>query len=286
MSLIQLLIISLIQGITEWLPVSSSGHVLLASSMFGLGSHDELMINAMAHLGTLGAVLIYFWRDVARAFSGGVELVTQPLRKGSISRNAWLAALILASLPIALIVGVVHEMLLPERVVAGLRSVWTVAATTLIFGLILWWADVRGAQRKTIHDMTLFQAILIGASQAIAAVLPGTSRSGITMTTARWLGFERTEAARFSMLIGAPILAAGGAYAVLELLTADGNTGAATLSDGLIVAALSLISGLASIWALMKLLEKISFLPFVIYRIILAIVLILLSPLALGWITA
>ena len=285
MSIFQIILISLIQGITEWLPISSSGHVLLATNLFGFEARDELLINAMAHVGTLFAVLIYFWKDVSRAFGGGFELVGASVTRKPLSTNARLAVLILLSMPITLLIVGGYEVFSPDSLKEGLRGPLTVAATTLIFGLLLWWADVKGAQAGRVETMRPMHAVLIGATQAIAAVLPGTSRSGITMTAARWFGYERTEAARFSMLIGAPILAASGAYAVLELVTSE-ETGVANLSDGMIVAGLSFVSGLLSIWALMKLLEKMSFLPFVIYRIVLAIALVLASPLALNWIGA
>lgn len=284
MNILQIIIISLIQGVTEWLPVSSSGHVLLASSFFGFGTRDELLINAMAHLGTLFAVLLYFWKDVWRAIQGGFELVAAPFTKAETSSNARLALLILVSIPVALSLAVLHEVILPDHIKTALRSVWTVAASTLVFGLLLWWADVKGKTGKTADDMSLTEAAIIGASQTVAALIPGTSRSGITMTAARFFGFDRTEAARFSMLIGAPILAAGGAYAIMELLTADEAEGVATMTDGLIVAALSFVSGYASIAVLMELLKRMTFLPFVIYRIVLAIALLLASPLAFGWI--
>ncbi len=286
MSILQLIFISLIQGITEWLPISSSGHVLLASSYFGFATRDELLINAMAHLGTLFAVLLYFWRDVARAFRGGFELVFANASKNSASADARLALLILVSMPIALGVAVAHEVLLSEDIQQALRSVWTVALSTFVFGIVLWWADTRHAETRNVDEMSVREAVIIGATQAIAAIIPGTSRSGITMTAARWFGFQRTDAARFSMLIGAPILAAGGAYAILKLVTADDAAGAATLTDGLIVAGLSFVSGFASIALLMELLKRMSFLPFVIYRIFLAIALLLASPLAFGWISA
>ena len=285
MSLFQIILISLLQGITEWLPISSSGHVLLASSYFGFGAHDELLINAMAHLGTLFAVLLFFWKDVLRAFGGGFELVGSAATRKPLSSNARLAMLILLSMPITLVVVGGFEVLASDQLKETMRGPLTVAATTLVFGLALWWADVRGGNEKATEEMTPMHAVLIGATQAIAAILPGTSRSGITMTAARWFGYERTEAARFSMLIGAPILAATGAYAVLELLTAE-TTGVANLTDGLIVAGLSFVSGIVSIWALMEILKKMSFLPFVIYRIVLAIALVLASPLAFNWIAA
>ncbi|WOR16199.1 undecaprenyl-diphosphate phosphatase [Hyphomonas sp. FCG-A18] len=278
MSLLQLLIISIIQGITEWLPISSSGHVLLAADYFDLEGRDEYLINAMAHVGTLGAVLLYFWRDVSRAVAGGLSLPAQAFRQAPLSQNQHLALMILASLPITIIAILAYEALLPEAAKGGLRSVWVVGSTSIVFGLALWWADSKGGHSRTQSDMTFGHAILIGATQAIAALLPGTSRSGITMTAARALGYSRTESARFSMLIGAPLLAAVGLYAFLQLSGSE-DTGIATLTDGLIVAAFSFVSGFASIWGLMALLKRMSFLPFVIYRVILGLILLLYTPL-------
>ncbi|MEM9054226.1 MAG: undecaprenyl-diphosphate phosphatase [Pseudomonadota bacterium] len=278
MSLLQLFIIALIQGITEWLPISSSGHVLLAADYFALEGRDEYLINAMAHLGTLGAVLLYFWRDFIRALSGGLTLPYQVLNRAPFTQNQHLAMMILASLPITIITILLYEALLPDTAKDSLRSVWVVGSTSIVFGIALWWADIKGSQTRSQSEMTFVHATLIGATQAIAALLPGTSRSGITMTAARALGYSRTESARFSMLIGAPLLAAVGLYAFLQL-AGSSEQGIATLTDGIIVAALSFISGFASIWALMALLKRMSFLPFVIYRIVLGVVLLLGAPL-------
>ena len=172
-----------------------------------------------------------------------------------------------------------YEKLLPETLLESMRSVYVVAATTILFGALLWWADVAGGRDRREEDMTLWHAFLIGATQAIAAILPGTSRSGITMTAARAFGYDRTEAARFSMLIGAPILAAAGLYGAMGLVSADAGTTALTIQDGLVVAAIAFITGLASIWFLMSLLSRMSFLPFVLYRFGLGAVLVLGSPL-------
>jgi len=278
MSLLQLIIIALIQGITEWLPISSSGHVLLAADYFALEGRDEYLINAMAHIGTLFAVLLYFWRDVGRAISGGVELITARSKRDGLSSNARLALHILVSIPFAVAVMFLYEFLLPDGAKASMRSIWVVGATSIIFGLVLWWADAKGGTQRRERDMNVRDAALIGATQAIAALLPGTSRSGITMTTARALGFERTEAARFSMLIGAPLLAAVGGYAFLKLSGSSSADGIATLNDGLTVAGLSFVAGFASIAALMALLKRISFLPFVIYRLLLGVALLIGAP--------
>ncbi|MEL7040200.1 MAG: undecaprenyl-diphosphate phosphatase [Pseudomonadota bacterium] len=278
MSLMQLIIIALIQGVTEWLPISSSGHVLLAANYFTLEGRDELLINAVSNLGTLAAMLIYFRKDVAAATLGGLELCAVPFRSKPLSRGGRLALCIIAATPIAVIAAIAHEVLVPESVQSALRSVWTVAAATIGFGLLLWWADVAGGRDRTEADMTIGHAVFIGATQAVAALIPGTSRSGITMTAARALGYERTEAARFSMLIGAPILAAAGLYGAYGLLDADAAGAVVTLQDGLIVAALAFVSGIISIHALMTLLKRMSFLPFVIYRILLGIGLLMGAP--------
>jgi undecaprenyl-diphosphatase len=288
MSFIQILIVALVQGITEWLPISSSGHVLLAADFFELTGRDEVLVNGMAHLGTLFAVLVYFRKDVGRAIVGGVELAGQPFRGRPLSDAGKLAALILAATPVAVAIAGAYEVFKTDALEDQLRSVWVVASTSIVFGLLLWWADVKGASHRTERDMSLKDAALIGATQAVAALLPGTSRSGITMTTARALGFSRTEAARFSMLIGAPLLAMVGGYALLEFFTMEpgavvGVT--ASMSDGLQIALLSFVSGLASIWALMAILKRMSFLPFVIYRILLGVALIAASPWGLGWIS-
>tara|TARA_R100001086_G_C11832653_1_gene256981 strand:+ start:85 stop:936 length:852 start_codon:yes stop_codon:yes gene_type:complete len=279
MSLLQLAIIALLQGTTEWLPVSSSGHVLLAAGFFEASPGDELLINAVSNLGTLLAMLIYFRKDVTSAIAGGFELVAAPVSKSPLSKGARLAAAVIVATPVAVLVAFAYEKFLPESMLESMRSIYVVAATTIIFGALLWWADVKGTRDRKEEDMTMWHAFLIGATQAIAAILPGTSRSGITMTAARAFGYDRTEAARFSMLIGAPILAAAGLYGAMGLVTADATETVLTLKDGLIVASIAFITGLASIWFLMSLLSRMSFLPFVLYRFALGAVLILGSPL-------
>jgi undecaprenyl-diphosphatase len=277
MTLIQLLLLGAIQGITEWLPISSSAHLLLAADYFGLDGRDEILVNAMAHVGTLFAILAYFWRDVLRAIGGGLELLSAPFKSTKLSASARLALHIIVATPFALLAGVAITQM-PDRWNDALRTPYTVAASTILFGLALWWADVKGGKAKQEDDMNLRDAVLIGATQAIAALIPGTSRSGITMTAARALGFARTEAARFSMLIGAPILVATGAYAFLKLSDPTNVTGALDMTDGLIIAGFSAFTGFISIWALMALLKRISFLPFVIYRLVLGIALLAISP--------
>ena len=282
MSFLQLFLIAVVQGLTEWLPISSSAHVLLASDFMGLAGRDEVLINAASNAGTLIAMLLYFRKDVGAAILGGFELVATPVTKRPLSAGARLALCILVATPFALIGAVIYESIAPESLWTALRSVYAVAASTIFFGALLWWADVRGGQSQSEGDMTLRDAFLIGASQLIAVIIPGTSRSGITMTTARALGYERVEAARFSMLIGAPILAAVALYGLMGLANAPAGSEGATITDGLIVAVIAFVSGYASIGLLMALVRRMSFLPFVLYRFALGIALIATSPIVAG----
>lgn len=282
MSFLQLFLIAVVQGLTEWLPISSSAHVLLASDFMGLAGRDEVLINAASNAGTLIAMLLYFRKDVGAAILGGFELVATPVTKRPLSAGARLALCILVATPFALIGAVIYESIAPESLWTALRSVYAVAASTIFFGALLWWADVRGEQSRSEGDMTLRDAFLIGASQLIAVIIPGTSRSGITMTAARALGYERVEAARFSMLIGAPILAAVALYGLMGLANAPAGSEGATITDGLIVAVIAFVSGYASIGLLMALVRRMSFLPFVLYRFALGIALIATSPIVAG----
>ena len=282
MSLAQLLLLALVQGVTEWLPISSSAHLILLPGVLGQKDQGPL-IDAMAHLGTLFAMLAYFRRDVLAALRGSLALVglTGAAAGGRQGPDARLALLILAATPPGVLAGLALTAA-PETVMAGLRSPETIALATIVFGLALWIADVRGSVSRTQPDMRLSDAVAIGLAQMIAFI-PGTSRSGITMTAARALGFNRPDSARFAMLIGAPLLAAVGARAFLGL--AAGEAPGASLTDGLLVAALSFASGYASIWALMALLQRMSFLPFVIYRLALGTILLVTSPTVLALFT-
>ena len=273
MSLTQLILLAIVQGITEWLPISSSAHLILLPELLGSGQQG-LLIDAMAHLGTLGSLLIYFRKDVGRAIKGGFELIGIGKPDGPMSPAAKLAWFIIIATPPGIIAGLALKMA-PESLQATLRSPLTIAFTSIIFGLLLWWADVKGKRTRTQSDMTWREAGLIGLSQMLPFI-PGVSRSGITMTTARMLGFERTEAARFAMLVGAPLIAGVGLYAFYGLAT--GDPAGASLKDGLIVAALSFVTGYVSIWGLMSLLKRMSFLPFVIYRVLLGLVILATSP--------
>lgn len=279
MSLLQILIISIVQGITEWLPVSSSAHVLLAASFFGYEGRDELLINAIANFGTVASMLIYFRKDIGEAVVGVFALPGALGEKRVLSPGERLAMNLIASLPLTILGLAAARFLLPDSFNEAVRSVYGIAFPLIGFGIMLGLADIYGKRVRTINEMPAWHAVLIGAVQIIAAMFPGTSRSGITMTTARALGYTRPEAAKFGMLVGAPVLTAVGIYAIYEFYF-GGEVGAVTVSalEAALIGAGSFLSGLVAIYILMALVRRMSFLPFVAYRILLGIALLTMMP--------
>lgn len=278
MTLIQLIVLALIQGATEWLPVSSSAHLMLFPHVTGLPDQGPL-IDAMAHLGSLGAVLIYFRRDIARMMEGMVQTITGAAFRGSMSPEAKLFLLVVVATPPGLIAGAIYQLTDLKEI---LRSPAVIAAATIGFAIALWAADHFASRTKTEAGFTFKDAIVIGLAQALAFI-PGASRSGVAMTAARAMGFAREEAARFAMLAGIPLIGAVGAFALLQLalgadasaVAADGTRIPVTLMDGLIVAGLSFLAAWASVAVLMALVKRMSFLPFVLYRFALGAVLLI-----------
>jgi len=255
------ILLALLQGLTEFLPVSSSAHLILPAKVLGWPDQGPL-IDLMAHLGSLGAVLLYYRKDVVRIIYGGVDLVSfNPERQNK--PRARLALFIGIATPPALIVGFVMSAVGWAEVV---RSPRIIAWAMIGFGIVLWLADIWGKRIKTVETMNWQAAALIGLAQVLAFI-PGTSRSGITMTAARALGFTRSESARFSMLMAIPVILAGGGYAFLKLLKGGTGAGAASWQDGLIVASLSFVAAYFAIYVFMKLIERISFFPFMVYRL-------------------
>jgi undecaprenyl-diphosphatase len=260
MDWLHLLILAIVQGLTEFLPVSSSAHLILPARIFNWPDQGPL-IDLMAHLGSLGAVILYYRQDVKRMISGGFDLLSLNNERQK-SGQARLAGHILIATPPAMIVGLLMNLQGWDEAV---RSPLIIAWTMIGFGIILWLADVWGKRIKTIDGMNWSAALFIGVAQMIAFI-PGTSRSGITMTAARALGYTRSESARFSMLLAIPIIGAGGLYAFLKLVK-DGG-GSASWIDGIVVAGLSFVAAYFAIYVFMKLIEKISFFPFMLYRLV------------------
>jgi len=262
MTLFNLLLVAVVQGITEFLPISSSGHLILLPVLTGMADQG-LVIDVAVHVGTLAAVILYFRRDVAAAAAGLGRLA-----RGRIDTDgARLAALLaVATLPVV----AAGLALTLAGLTEALRSVALVGWTTLLFGILLYWSDQAGAERLRAGDWRLRDAVALGLWQAVALV-PGTSRSGIVITGARFLGYGRSDAARLSMLMSIPTIAASGVLLGAEVaVTAD----AAAARNGAIAAAFAFVSALAALAVMMRLLRSVSFTPYVVYRVFLGLALL------------
>ena len=262
MTTFNLLLIALIQGLTEFLPVSSSGHLILLPSLSGLEDQGQI-IDVAAHLGTLGAVILYFWADVRLALGGLGRLL-----RGKIdTKGAFLAlCLIIATVPVV-IFGLILKL---TGLSDMMRGITVIGWAMIIFGILLYWADQTGKEERVAEGWTLKHAFKMGLWQAVA-LIPGTSRSGITITAGRMLGYTRSDAARLAMLMSIPTIIASASLLSLDVIgTAD--TGA--LRDIGIVMAMSFAAALFALTIMMRLLRSISFTPYVVYRIGLGVVLL------------
>ncbi|MFV2035368.1 MAG: undecaprenyl-diphosphate phosphatase [Halocynthiibacter sp.] len=262
MTFFNLFLVAVIQGITEFLPVSSSAHLILLPNLTGLEDQGQL-IDVAVHVGTLFAVILYFRADVALCISG----IPRLLRGRADTQGSKLAFLLIISTIPVVVAGLILSLTgLDEK----LRSVAVIGWAMLIFGLFLYWADRREPSPKTTSDWTLKDAIVIGLWQAVA-LIPGTSRSGITITAARLLGYARHDAARIAMLMSIPTIFASGVLLGFDVV-ASGDFSA--LRDAAIAAALAFVSALVALTLMMRLLRSVSFTPYVIYRVILGLILL------------
>jgi len=261
MSLSYIILLSIIQGLTEFLPVSSSAHLALAPKVFGEQDQGQI-IDAAMHLGTLAAALVYYRRDVfgiILSFLKWKDAALAPMRRLGVFIG-------FATLP-ALVFGFAMHCIYPD----GIRDVGVIIFTTLVFGILMGVADKKGAEVKTLDDMRLRDAMYIGVAQALPAMFPGVSRSGITMTAARFMNFTRVESARFSFLLGMPATAAAALLSFYDLYKSD-NPG--RLHEGMEAAGFTFIFGLAAIYFMIGWLKRFGLWPFVVYRILLALLLI------------
>ncbi len=258
MTLQHIILLAVVQGITEFLPISSSGHLVLAPAL--TGSPDQgLLVDVAVHIGTLAAVLIYFWRDVFAMLGGFVLLLT-----GRINAGARLALhIVLATIPVVAI-GFYFKV---SGIEEQLRSIEIIAWTTLGFGILLWIADKIGMTINRLEHMRWGGALFIGLAQVLA-LIPGTSRSGITMTAARFMGYERSDAAQFSMLMSIPVILGAGLLAGIDLHQ-GGNI--QLNKDVLLAVGLSFVTALIAISVLMNWLKRSTFTPFAIYRVLLGV---------------
>jgi undecaprenyl-diphosphatase len=263
------IVLGLVQGLSEFLPISSSGHLILVPWLLGWNDFAgyegaesiEKAFDVSLHIGTLIAVVVYFRRDLAVYIREGVLMVVRRDRPRTVEgRIAWL--LLLATVPAA-IVGAVFEQQIDEH----LGEPWIIGVSMIVFGLLLWWADQQKGDRP-LDDLSTADAVKVGAAQALA-LNPGTSRSGITITAARWVGFDRDSAARLSFLMSVPVIAGAVLFKAVKLAN-DG------IPDGLVWPMIvgivtSAIAGWFAVWGTLKLLRTQTFLPFVIYRVLLGV---------------
>lgn len=262
MPLLHLLLVALIQGLTEFLPVSSSGHLILLPNLTGLADQGQA-IDVAVHVGTLFAVILFFWSDVRLALSG----IPRLLRGRIDSPGAGLAlCLAIGTVPV-IVCGLLLKL---TGLDDALRSVAVIGWTMLGFGIVLYIADRFGTGRRPAEFWTVRHAFIMGLWQAVA-LIPGTSRSGITITGARFLGYGRHGAAKLSMLMSIPTIVASGLLLGAEVAV-QADAGAAR--DAVIAAALSFLAALFALWFMMRLLRSVSFTPYVIYRILLGVFLL------------
>lgn len=249
-------LLSCIQSMTEFLPVSSSGHLILADS-FGF-SNQTLATDVALHAGTLIAVMAYFYKDIAR-------LLTGIWHKGP-ARTLFIH-LCIATVPV-IIVGFFGRTVIETT----LRSPFVVAFTAIFFGILLWWVDKVAPKQKKLTGLTTKGAFLIGLAQVLA-LIPGTSRSGITITCARALHINRTDAARFSMLLSIPTIGLGALYILGQSIL--NHTAEQLLTLNLLLGViLSAVFGLFAVWFLMRWVKTASFAIFAVYRVALGLFLI------------
>jgi undecaprenyl-diphosphatase len=262
MTLYEIIILAIIQGLTEFLPISSSAHLILPEQIWGWG-HNDLAFDVAVHVGSLLAVMIYFRQDIAR-------LLLAWLAKGFTreqnedSRLAWFV--IIGTIPAGL-----FGFLMKDWIALNARSALIIAITTIVFGLLLWYADAKATQQKRIHQITLKDTLFIGIAQALA-IIPGTSRSGVTMTAGLMLGLCRETAARFSFLLSMPIILAAGLFSVLDLVEAEHAVDWYSLLYG---AGFSFVAAYLCIHLFLSWISRLGMLPFVIYRLILGLVLLI-----------
>jgi len=264
-SIFHAIVLGLVQGLTEFLPISSSGHLILAPWLFGWNDFNDIEIqrafDAALHLGTLVAVLFYLRADLVPYVREGLKVVVAPKKANkTIGRRAWM--FVLSAVP-AGIAGALAENWITEK----LGTPALIAISLMLFGVVLVWAD-RQTGTRDLDSFSTRDALLIGAAQVLA-LNPGTSRSGITITAARKFGFSRDAAARVSFLMSVPVI--GGAVLLkLTKLASDG------IPDGLLVPMIvgiisAGISGWIAMWGMIRLLRSRSFTPFVMYRFVVGI---------------
>ena len=260
MDILQIIVLALVQGLTEFLPISSSAHLILVPYLTDWPDQG-LAFDVAVHVGTLTAVVIYFRKEISKMFFAW--LASLKGRHSEDSRLAW--GVLIGTIPVGL-AGLLFKDVISEH----LRTPLVIAVTTLIFGFLLWYADWSGKRQRDEHSLSWKDIIIIGCAQAIA-LIPGTSRSGITITAGLMLGLTASAAARFSFLLSIPVIVLAGGMETLDYLEVASVD---DMNDLIIGALISAVSAYLCIHYFLMLLERIGMTPFVIYRMLLGVVLL------------
>ena len=263
MDTIQIIILAIIQGLTEFLPVSSSGHLILVKEFSTSSAGQGQAFDVALHIGTAIAVVFYFRKDLFNILSGWIKSL-QTKQQTQESTLGW--GIIIGTIP-ACVFGLFIKVFFDEK----LQHPLIIPFTLIIFGILLGWASIYGKNnKKDISELSIKDALIIGCAQALA-LIPGTSRSGVTITTAMFKGFSPVAAARFSFLLSVPAIFMAGGLHIIKFITSSDKVNWGEMGLGMVVSA---IVALACIHYFLKLIQKINMIPFVIYRVILGAILI------------
>ena len=259
MDIIQIIVLALVQGLTEFLPISSSAHLILVPYLTDW-SDQGLAFDVAVHVGTLTAVVLYFRKEISKMFFAWLASL-----KGKHSEDSKLAwGVLLGTIPVG-IAGLLFKDVISDH----LRTPLVIAITTIVFGVLLWFADWSGKRKRDEHSLSWKDIIIIGCAQAVA-LIPGTSRSGITITAGLLLGLKATAAARFSFLLSIPVIVLAGGMETMDYLEVASIDDMGDLAWGALISA---VSAYLCIHYFLILLERVGMTPFVIYRMLLGIVL-------------
>ena len=279
MDFLNAIILGLVQGLTEFLPISSSAHIRIVGELLGTGADPGATFTAIIQIGTEAAVIVYFWHDIVRIVSKWFKsLFNRVPRSDPDAKLGWF--IIFGSIPI-----VILGLLFQTQIETVLRSLWVVAATMIVFGILLGVADYVGAKKRRLKELTIPHATVYGFAQALA-LIPGVSRSGGTITAGLFMGYERRATARYSFLLAIPAVLGSGFFQLYKTIKEPCVSAAAnctpevfTGAETAVATVVAFVVGLIVIAFFMSYITKRSFLPFVIYRLLLggALVVLLLT---------
>jgi undecaprenyl-diphosphatase len=267
MGWIEAVVLGFVQGLTEFLPISSSAHLRLIGELFGWDDPGAAF-TAITQIGTEAAVLVYFRRDIARIVVAWLRSLTRRGKPDPDARMGWL--IIVGSIPI-----VILGLLFQDQIETTLRDLRIVAIALVAFSLVLYWADRVGAKNRQLTDLTIGHGIAFGLAQA-AALIPGVSRSGGTITMGLFLGYTREAAARYSFLLAIPAVLGSGFFQAYEALTGDVAGETVAWGPTILATVIAFAVGLTVIAWLLRYLNRGSFTPFVVYRVVVGLLILAL----------